>query len=154
VAVVMSDPVIQAATADPARPAPSREAALWPLRPRHIAPQYRHCTGGGPDAIYASSQSGFINSSILLEFLKNMHKVYGPDQIIIVDGHKSRTHPSVLDWCEANRIHLFMLTPNATAILQMLDVAVFRPFKAALNKRLEELAVSNEPFLTRDNVVR
>ncbi|XP_018496100.1 uncharacterized protein LOC108864595 [Galendromus occidentalis] len=50
--------------------------------------------------------------------------------LLFLDNHRSHLTMEVTDFCESQGIVLLPLMPNATHILQPLDVAVFRPLKA------------------------
>ena len=55
-------------------------------------------------------------------------QVYGKRHMIIVDNHRTRDDPSVLEYCSSNDIILLRL-PHCTGLVQPLDVSVFGPFK-------------------------
>ena len=113
-----------------------------------------HAKDGPPNALYASSGSGFINNHIFILLLKQLRRLRGPRQIIIVDGHSSHKHPDIMQWCADNEFYLFFLLANCTAFLQMLDVAVFGPLKRALRSILEEYAKKGLPAILREDVIR
>lgn len=58
--------------------------------------------------------------------------------ILYVDGHSSHLTMSLSNFCNSHGIHLIALYPNATHILQPLDVAFFHPLKNAWRKILSE----------------
>lgn len=70
--------------------------------------------------------------------------------ILYVDGHSSHLTMELSDFCCAHQIELIALFPNATHIMQPMDVGFFRPLKTAYreavcNWRLE----NNEEALTK-----
>lgn len=56
--------------------------------------------------------------------------------ILFVDGHKSHLSYQCSQFCNEKGIVLIPLFPNATHLLQPLDVAVFKPLKVAWRKRV------------------
>lgn len=57
---------------------------------------------------------------------------------LYVDGHASHLTFALSQFCKANQIELIALYPNATHILQPLDVAVFHPLKLKWKKAVEQ----------------
>lgn len=49
--------------------------------------------------------------------------------VVFVDGHGSHMSLEVSEFCDLNGIVLVALYPNATNIIQPMDVAVFHPMK-------------------------
>lgn len=56
------------------------------------------------------------------------------EKVLLGNNLPSHTSIHVLEICEQNDIHFVLLPPNATYLLQPLDVAFFRPFKKIKNK--------------------
>jgi len=54
--------------------------------------------------------------------------------LIIIDGHSSHIHPDVIDLLVENKIILYCLASHTTNILQLLDVAIFKPLKTKFLK--------------------
>lgn len=50
--------------------------------------------------------------------------------VLVVDGYTGHHSLRLFKWCSENDVVLVVLYPNATHILQVLDVAVFGPLKA------------------------
>lgn len=63
--------------------------------------------------------------------------------VLFVDGHVSHLTLSLAQFCKANQIELIALYPNATHILQPLDVAVFHPLKSKWKKTVDEWRIEN-----------
>ncbi|KAF2191718.1 hypothetical protein K469DRAFT_654839 [Zopfia rhizophila CBS 207.26] len=57
--------------------------------------------------------------------------------MLIFDGHTSRFTYDFIDFCWSRRIWPFFLLSHMMHILQLLDVAVFQPFKYYHKKRVE-----------------
>jgi len=63
--------------------------------------------------------------------------------VLYVDGHSSHCTLPVVKFCRENNIELISLYPNATHIIQPLDVALFRPLKAAYAKEVRKYRIDN-----------
>lgn len=63
--------------------------------------------------------------------------------ILYVDGHSSHMTLPLLKFCKENLIELIVLYPNATHIIQPLDVATFHPLKEAYRKVLRQWRIDN-----------
>ncbi|KAB0805651.1 hypothetical protein PPYR_02621 [Photinus pyralis] len=71
--------------------------------------------------------------------------------ILFVDGHTSHLTLKLSEFCSQNKITLVALLPNATHILQSLDVAFFRPFKQQWKAKVFEWRMQNNgQKLSRD----
>ena len=95
--------------------------------------QYRF--DGPEDALYARSESGWIDFELFLTWLKKiLFKFVVPERpvLLLTDGHKSHINLDVIDVCRENNIILFCLPPHTTHALQPLDVAVFKSLKDCL----------------------
>lgn len=51
--------------------------------------------------------------------------------ILFIDGHKSHMSLTLSEFCSANQIELVALYPNATHVIQPMDVVVFKPLGAS-----------------------
>lgn len=63
--------------------------------------------------------------------------------VLFVDGHKSHLILPISTFCKDNGIVLVALLPNATHILQPLDVALFKPLKAAWKNKVTQWRFQN-----------
>ena len=84
---------------------------------------------GGPDgAVYAKSESGWVDSELFLEWMKRIFLRYAVHErplLLIVDGHKSHLTLECIDLARENQAILLCLPPHTTHALQPLDVSVF-----------------------------
>ena len=129
-------------------------AAGIPLPPMII---YAKSFPGGPyrfqgpdDALYAKSESGWIDSELFLSWLKKIFLKYAVPQrpiLLLTDGHKSHLTLEVVDTCRENDIILFCLPPHTTHALQPLDVAVFKSLKDNFSKAVRALSFSKKNFV-------
>ena len=62
---------------------------------------------------------------------------------IVLDGHSSHATLSLVEFCAANTIELIALYPNATHILQPLDVSFFHPLKNAWKMAVDRWRLDN-----------
>lgn len=104
------------------------------------------------------TDSGWMTGESFYEFIANVFFKWLQDNsiqfpvILYVDGHKSHLTFSVSEFCKNHDIILVALYPNATHILQPLDVAVFRPLKASWRNCVQEWKASNnEAKVKREN---
>ena len=58
--------------------------------------------------------------------------------VLFVDGHSSHLTLELAQFCKEKKIELIALYPNATHILQPLDVAVFHPLKHSWKKVIDK----------------
>ena len=95
---------------------------------------YENWTIGGPKGtVYSSTQSGWFDS---ITFETWFRKVYLPSisglegkKYLIGDNLASHFTPTVVALAKQHNVYFTFLPPNATHILQPLDVAVFGPVK-------------------------
>ena len=110
--------------------------------------QYRF--QGPEDALYARSESGWIDSELFLVWLKKIFLRYVvPERpvILLTDGHKTHVNIDVIDVCRQNDVVLFCLPPHTTHALQPLDVAVFKSLKDAFAKAVRALSFTKKNFV-------
>ena len=103
--------------------------------------QYRF--EGPDDALYAKSESGWIDSELFLAWLKkNFLKFAVPQRpiMLLTDGHKTHMTIDAIDLCHSNDVVLFCLPPHTTHALQPLDVAVFKSLKDNFAKTVRALS--------------
>lgn len=106
---------------------------------------------GGPDyALYARSDSGWVDSELFFEWMKKVFIRYiVPERpvFLLVDGHKSHLTIDLIDLCRENEIILFCLPPHTTHALQPLDVSVFKALKAHFARSLRAFCFTKKNFM-------
>ena len=80
-------------------------------------PGGQYCFEGPDDAVYARSESGWIDSELFMVWLKKLFLKYAVSQrpiLLLTDGHKSHINNDVTDLCHRNDVILFCLPPHTT----------------------------------------
>ena len=89
-----------------------------------------------------SSASGWSNNEIGLQWLIQVFdrctkkKARRKWRLLIVDGHGSHVTMDAINFCDQNRILLFIFPPHTTHALQPLDVCIFKPLSTAYSNAL------------------
>lgn len=125
-------------------------ASGYVLPPMMIYPRKRavpdNCKiGAVPNTLFRSSESGWMNSDLFLEWFKFFIENIPPTRpvLLITDGHASHVSIEVIELCRANGIHLLCLPAHNTHILQALDVGVLKSFKSYFSKAGTVYVVNN-----------
>lgn len=89
-----------------------------------------------PEWSLGRSPSGWMTGQVFFGYIGNTfipwlksHNIKFP-VLLLIDGHRSHLTLNVCRLCEAYDIILYSLLPNATHIIQPLDVSVFRTLKS------------------------
>lgn len=99
------------------------------------------CSIDGAGVITA--EKGFVNAKIfelwIDHFVDNVPEHVPRPLLLICDGCPSHLSAAVANRCEQRGVVLKLLPPNATHLVQPLDVAVCRGFKREVSKLLRQL---------------
>ncbi|KAH9192521.1 hypothetical protein AeNC1_005511 [Aphanomyces euteiches] len=112
------------------------------------------------DAGLTTSDSGFINASLFVEWLKHFDDsiplIVRRPVVLVCDGYLSHfSHPDVMRTLDERRLYLVCLPANATHLVQPLDVAVFAPYKKELARlKRKFLLDSGVPTIPKHVAVR
>ncbi|XP_044596938.1 MFS-type transporter clz9-like [Cotesia glomerata] len=127
---------------------------LFPYKriPRNIATSMPKGWGIG------CSDSGWMTAETFYEYISNVfypwllkNEITFP-VILYLDGHASHLSYPLTKFCREMKIQLVAFYPNATHILQPMDVAMFRPLKAAWSHEVQEWKMEhNGESLKREN---
>ena len=103
---------------------------------------YEEWTRGGPaGSLYESTKSGWFDARTFTRWFTDIFvehvKHQGGTKVLIGDNLASHFTHEVVNQCVANNIRFICLLPNATHLLQPLDVAVFRSLKIEWRKILD-----------------
>lgn len=95
------------------------------------------------------SEKGWMNGETFFEYFVNIfyqwlvaNNVQFP-VIVFLDGHSSHLTYHLSKFCNDHDIVLITLFPNATHVLQPLDVSVFKPLKQGWGQGVHEWRMSN-----------
>ena len=129
--------------------------AVGQLAPSLILMKYKRV----PATLYSSlpnnffigaSDNGWMTAELFYEYIANRFypwivktKIKLP-VILYLDGHVSHLSEPLSKFCHENKIHLIALPPNATHIMQPLDVSFFAAFKSMYKKHLNLYRVEKE----------
>nr|CAI5826805.1 unnamed protein product [Callosobruchus analis] len=87
-----------------------------------------------PDGwLLGKSETGWMKADIFLDYIVKGLSKWVDDQniqkpvLVFVDGHKSHLTMRLSEYCDQHGIILYALPPNATHMIQPVDVSVFRP---------------------------
>ncbi|KAJ4451842.1 hypothetical protein ANN_03320, partial [Periplaneta americana] len=108
------------------------------------------------------SDSGWMQSELFYEFLANFFHPWLKENnvtlpvILFVDGHVSHLSLHTSQFCDQNGIILVALYPNATHILQPMDVAVFRTLKENWKRQVHEWRINHldNPILKKKDFAK
>ena len=105
---------------------------------------------GPDDALYAKSDSGWIDSELFLSWMNKAFLKHCGSQrpvLLFVDGHASHITLDVIDVAKENDVILFCLPPHTTHALQPLDVSVFKSLKSNFSKTIHALSFTKKDFV-------
>ena len=106
--------------------------------------------GGPDDAVYARSESGWVDSELFYLWMQKVFLKYAvPERplVLIVDGYKSHLTMELIDLCRENQVILLCLPPHTTHALQPLDVSVFKSLKAHFARCLRAFCFTKKNFV-------
>ena len=106
--------------------------------------------GGPDDAVYAKSESGWVDSELFLEWIRRIFLKFAVPQrplLLIIDVHKTHLTLDCIDICRTNNIILFCLPPHSTHALQPLDISVFKSLKTHFATTLRAVCFSKKDFV-------
>lgn len=98
----------------------------------------------GPNWALGHSDKGCMNGEVFFEYMINAFIQWVSREkiklriIVFCDGHRSHMTYKLCTFCGDKEIELIALHPNATHILQPLDVSIFRPLKINWTKCVHE----------------
>nr|XP_018906716.1 PREDICTED: uncharacterized protein LOC109036800 [Bemisia tabaci] len=79
------------------------------------------------------SDSGWINSDLFLKWMKffilKSHASPESPVLLVLDNHGSHVNLDAVDLAKKSGVHMVTVPPHTTHKLQVLDVAVYKPFK-------------------------
>lgn len=102
----------------------------------------------------ATSKSGYIDSSIFLQFLQHLDnyrpKIEDKKCLLILDGHGSHVSYEALEFASEHNIEMACIPPHSSHRLQPLDTHIFGPLKKIWSDELSKyLSSSSKVILTK-----
>ena len=100
-------------------------------------------TGGPSDTIYNCSKSGWFDADTFIDWFKKVIIPFSrrlpanEPKVVLGDNLASHLSFEVVELCEEHNIRMTFLPPNATHLLQPLDVGCYAPLKRAWRGVLE-----------------
>ena len=97
-----------------------------------------------------NTERGWMTSESFFSYIANVffkwlkQNNYTFPVILYLDGHSSHLTLPLCKFCQENQIELVALYPNATHILQPLDVALFHPLKECYRRILRQWRIDND----------
>ena len=99
------------------------------------------------DAVVLTAQKGFMNAGLFLCWLEHFERsVPGNVKrplLLVYDGYGSHYNKEIILRAIQLKVILCLLPANATHLIQPLDIAVFRPFKAILKKKINQYMIDH-----------
>jgi hypothetical protein len=96
--------------------------------------------------MFACNTKGWTNNYHGMQWIKHFEsatqsKLQSPEEyrLLICDGHDSHISSDFIAFCIQKRIHIILLPPHSSHLLQPLDVGIFSPLKRALSKQISRL---------------
>lgn len=111
--------------------------------PREISESIPGCWGIG------KSETGWMTGETFYEYISNVFYPWLLKSgiefpiIIFLDGHASHLTLHLSKFCESKGIILIALFPNATHLIQPMDIAVFRTLKDGWKNKVQQWRLSN-----------
>ena len=84
------------------------------------------------DSVYGTQKNGYFTADHFLSVLQHFvrHAVSTRPLLLILDGASSHINEESLQYAIVNGVNILLLPSHTTHMLQVADVAVFKPFKA------------------------
>lgn len=103
--------------------------------------------GCNSDMIATVSDSGWINESIFLDYLRHFISIVKPTKeepvLLILDNHESHISLGAYELFREHNLQVLSLPPHVSHKMQPLDLTIFSSLKMAYNKECELYMVNN-----------
>lgn len=96
------------------------------------------------DSVYGTQKNGYFTAAHFLSVLQHFvrHAVCTRPLLLIMDGASSHIDEESLEYAKNNDVNILLLPAHTTHLLQVADVAVFRPFKAHWKRECERVRMA------------
>lgn len=122
----------------------------------HLYPTW--VEGGPIGTVYNRTKSGWFDGPTFDDWFDRIllphFKTLRGKKVLIGDNLASHISLHVLQSCEDNDIHFVLLPPNATHLLQPLDVSFFAPFKKSWRSILTDWKFKNRGCISKSEFPR
>lgn len=126
-------------------------AAGWYVPPAIIFPRKRRkaelIDGAPPGSILFTSDSGYINTDLFLEWLTHFQTHVKSSEtdptLLILDNHSSHTSLQAILFAREHHIHILSLPPHSSHKTQPLDRCFFKPLKDFYSQACENWLLNN-----------
>ncbi|RLU20864.1 hypothetical protein DMN91_007478 [Ooceraea biroi] len=104
-----------------------------------------------------NSENGWMTAETFYKYMSNIFEPWLTAQnierpvILYVDGHSSYMTLPTAEFCMDHQIELIALFPNATHLIQPLNVALFRTLKSSWKDCIHDWRVQNQRKLRRED---
>ena len=102
-----------------------------------------------PEGLFGNSESGWMDSKLFVEWLENgfneciiRRKVTKP-VVLLIDGARAHLSVEASEFCATNGIILYTLYPNATHLIQPLDLTLMSSVKTAYKEEMRQWYMRN-----------
>ncbi|XP_053389346.1 uncharacterized protein LOC128552342, partial [Mercenaria mercenaria] len=87
-----------------------------------------------PQTKFTMTKNGWSTAETFKDFLENHFLVHVKSRpcLLLYDGHATHITKDVIELAQKQNVHMFVIPPHSSHLVQPLDVGVFGPFKAAL----------------------
>ncbi|CAH2101982.1 unnamed protein product [Euphydryas editha] len=103
--------------------------------------------GCNNDMVATISDSGWINESIFIDYLRHFISFVKPTKedpvLLILDNHESHISLGAYELFREHGLHVLSLPPHVSHKMQPLDLTIFSSLKMAYNKECELYMVNN-----------
>jgi len=99
------------------------------------------------------TEKGWITGEAFYEYIANVFHLWLLENnvpmpvVLFVDGHSSHLTLHLSEFASKNGIEIVALYPNATHVLQPLDVSVFGPLKKKFAQKVKEWKIANNTLV-------
>ncbi|XP_071799787.1 uncharacterized protein [Asterias amurensis] len=126
----------------------SAEGALMPpffVFPKPCPTAYDPLVGSARGSAVHYTKKGWMDSDTFLKFLDHFDRHAGPERpvILLIDSASCHIDVTTFDYAVAHGIEIFRIVPNATHLMQPLDVGIFGALKRQWNTTVKRNTKEN-----------
>lgn len=100
-----------------------------------------------PDVVFANSPSGWVNQSIMKQYLNWLsQKFQGDPMALVTDSYACHYSESVIEAAALLNIEIIIIPPGGTPIYQPLDIAIFGILKSKAEVIFRQLYIT-DPYI-------